>query len=291
MVFTPKFVDLVRNVAIVEGAGPVTLGAAVSGFTGLADAVGVGEQFYYCIQGVEKFEEREVGRGTMQADGTVAREPIGGVATEFTGGTKTIALVAPAEWFAKLEALSGELDAALPGALKTRSALEVESSLGVGEDARVVGDLTVDGTTYAKGNLTVGGSLNVTSPNTAFGPNVGEPSDSNFYIDHTNYNGFLNFRSWLAGLPQVDGWLRGRRDIGLEVSGRDGVSLLHNGTNIASVTSSALNLASGKVLQINGVQVVGPRQNAISDDVSGSTNQATVNAILAALRIHGLIAA
>jgi hypothetical protein len=69
MPFTPKFVDLVRNVTTVQGTGPVTLGATLSGYSSLADAVAAGEQFYYCIQGIDKPAEREVGRGTMQADG------------------------------------------------------------------------------------------------------------------------------------------------------------------------------------------------------------------------------
>jgi hypothetical protein len=41
------------------------------------------------------------------ADGRVAREPISGALTNFTNGTKTIALVAAAEWFAKLEGSGG----------------------------------------------------------------------------------------------------------------------------------------------------------------------------------------
>ena len=103
MPFTPKFVDLVRNSTSVTGTGPVTLGSAISGFTGLAAALSVGEQFYYCIQGVDKPAEREVGRGTMQANGTIARQPISGALTNFTTGAKTIAMVAAAEWFARLE--------------------------------------------------------------------------------------------------------------------------------------------------------------------------------------------
>ena len=103
MTFTPKFVDLVRNIASVIGSGPVTLGQAVSGFSSLADAVGAGEQFYYCLQGVDKPQEREVGRGTMQSDGKVARLAIANALTNFTSGAKTIALVTPAEWFARAD--------------------------------------------------------------------------------------------------------------------------------------------------------------------------------------------
>ena len=104
MPFTPKFVDMVRNLTTSTGTGAVNPGSAVSGFTSLSAAVATGEQFYYCIQGIEKPAEREVGRGTMQANGTIAREVISGALTNFTTGTKTIALVTAAEWFAKVEA-------------------------------------------------------------------------------------------------------------------------------------------------------------------------------------------
>jgi hypothetical protein len=106
MPFTPKFVDLVRNLTAITGTGPVTLGSAVNGFTSLAAAVSVGEQFYYCIQGLDMPSEREVGRGPMQANGTVARQPISGTLTNFTTGAKTIAMVAAAEWFARLEGVA-----------------------------------------------------------------------------------------------------------------------------------------------------------------------------------------
>lgn len=107
MTFTPKFVDLVRNFTASTGTGPVAPGAAVSGYTGIAAALSPGDQFYYCLQSVDKPQEREVGRGTLLADGKIAREPISGALTSFTGGTKTIALVAAAEWFGKLEQEAG----------------------------------------------------------------------------------------------------------------------------------------------------------------------------------------
>lgn len=103
MPFTPKFVDMARNLTTVQSSAPVTLGSAVAGFTSIGDALSAGDQFYYCIQGVDKPAEREVGRGTMQANGTIVREAISGSLNNFSSGTKTIALVAAAEWFTKLE--------------------------------------------------------------------------------------------------------------------------------------------------------------------------------------------
>lgn len=103
MPFTPKFVDMVRNLTTSTGTGAINLGSTPSGFTGLSAALSTGDQFYYCIQGVDKPSEREVGRGTMLANGTIARDAISGGLTNFTPGTKTIALVTAAEWFAKIE--------------------------------------------------------------------------------------------------------------------------------------------------------------------------------------------
>lgn len=107
MAFMPKFIDLVKNSTTVQGSGAVTLGAALSGFTGFASACVTGDQFYYCLQGIDKPAEREVGRGTFQSDGTISRDAaLGGPLKNFSSGTKTIALVAAGEWYAKLESLA-----------------------------------------------------------------------------------------------------------------------------------------------------------------------------------------
>lgn len=105
--FTPRFADLVRNFTSTAGTGNLVLGAAAPGFTGFASALKPGDRFYYSVVGLEKTEESEVGRGTLQADGSIARQPISGVLTNFTTGTKTVALVAAAEWFGAIEAGRG----------------------------------------------------------------------------------------------------------------------------------------------------------------------------------------
>lgn len=104
MSFTPKFVDLVRNYTTTVGTGNFVLGPSVTGYTSFATAVQPGESFYYSVLGFDRPNEREIGRGTMQADRTIKREPIGGALTNFTNGTKTIALIAAAEWFETIQA-------------------------------------------------------------------------------------------------------------------------------------------------------------------------------------------
>ena len=118
MAFTPKFVDLVRNYSTTTGTGNFALGAAVNGFAGFASALQPGDSFYYSAIGVEKPAEREVGRGVLQANGTISREPISGAKTSFTTGTKTISLIAAAEWFNAIQAGSGSGGASAEPAIR-----------------------------------------------------------------------------------------------------------------------------------------------------------------------------
>jgi hypothetical protein len=103
--FQPKFFDLVRNYTDTEGTDDFLLGAAATGFTSFVDACQPGDQFYYSAVGVEKPDEREVGRGTLLTGGVVAREPVGGVKTAFSSGSKSLALVAASEWYDSVDEL------------------------------------------------------------------------------------------------------------------------------------------------------------------------------------------
>jgi hypothetical protein len=105
--FQPKFLDLVRNYTSTTGTGNLVLSGAVAGFADCAAALEPGDRFYYSVTGIENTTESEVGRGTMQADGTIARDPIDGRLTNFSKGTKTVALVAAAEWFESVGAARG----------------------------------------------------------------------------------------------------------------------------------------------------------------------------------------
>lgn len=116
--FQPRFVDLVRNYTSTAGTGNLVLGDAAPGFTGFASALQPGDRFYYSVAGLEKTDESEVGRGTLQADGTISREPISSVPTSFSPGRKTIALVAAAEWYEAVDGARAALQSA-----PTRTAL------------------------------------------------------------------------------------------------------------------------------------------------------------------------
>jgi hypothetical protein len=113
--FQPKFVDLVRNISTTTGTGNFILGPAVAGYNSFTSACAIGDGFYYSAIGLDRPSEREVGRGTLLAGGAISRDPIGGVRTNFSNGTKSIALIAAAEWFTQVQAGAG--------AAATRSAL------------------------------------------------------------------------------------------------------------------------------------------------------------------------
>ncbi len=117
--FNPKFVDLVRNYTTTVGTGDFALGPAVNGFTGLAAALSAGDRFYYACVGIDKPAEREVGRGTLTAGGTIVREPVTGTKTSFTTGNKAIALVAAAEWYTALATLADQVASLGSGGTKS----------------------------------------------------------------------------------------------------------------------------------------------------------------------------
>ena len=119
--FQPKFVDLVRNTTTTVGTGNFALGPAATGYSSFMTACQPGDSFYYSAIGVDAPNEREVGRGVLLANGTISREPISGPKTSFSGGTKTIALIAAAEWFSQVQASTG---------VATRGALAVMRGQG-----------------------------------------------------------------------------------------------------------------------------------------------------------------
>jgi hypothetical protein len=119
MAFAPTFSDLVRNYTTTTGPGNFVLGAEVTGYRSFASAVKPGDNFYYSAIGVDKPSEFEVGRGIMQDDGTISRDPLTGAPTNFSGGYKTVALIAAAEWYETVQAGS----ALAPASAATRQEL------------------------------------------------------------------------------------------------------------------------------------------------------------------------
>ncbi|HEX5257588.1 MAG TPA: hypothetical protein VFW35_02270 [Sphingomicrobium sp.] len=139
-VFQPKFVDLVRNFTTTVGTSDFVLGPAVNGFTGFAAALKVGDSFYYSALGVDKPAETEVGRGTLLANGIIARGPISGAKTNFSSGTKSIALIAAAEWFANGQALAASVSPVGQSLISAASASDARTALALGSASLLDGD-------------------------------------------------------------------------------------------------------------------------------------------------------
>ena len=117
--FQPRFVDLVRSYTSTVGTADFNLGSAPNGYIGFADACAAGDQFYYSAIGIDKPAEYEIGRGVLQANGVISRDPISGTKTNFTTGIKSVALIAAAEWFGATQAAAESA----PSAAASRSAL------------------------------------------------------------------------------------------------------------------------------------------------------------------------
>jgi hypothetical protein len=81
-------------------------------------------------------------------------------------------------------------------------------------------------------------------------------------------------------------------DSSIYLSGVGGIKFQHNGTLIADVTPTAFNLVAGKVLKVNGMQVVGMRGATLPADATDLASAiALINAIKARMVGHGLVAA
>jgi hypothetical protein len=150
--FQPKFVDLVRNSTTSTGIGNFTLGPPVAGYTSFTAACQVGDRFYYSAVSTDKPAEHEVGRGTLLAGGIINREPISGAKTNFSNGTKSVALIAAADWYQQAQQLMAA-SSRLPLTAMDRAALAAAPTTA----AAVLGEHGREGLfTWAIGDRTAG---------------------------------------------------------------------------------------------------------------------------------------
>lgn len=119
----------------------------------------------------------------------------------------------------------------------------------------------------------------------------GEGAPGMLHVDGTAFSGGAGTHP-ISGTPSFAGLCLLSYTNNAPVAVRDGsagyVTLDLQGTD-PEISMPSLGLTNGGLV-VGGKRVVGPQHRAIRDDRSGAPNQATVNAILAALRAHGLIA-
>lgn len=108
----------------------------------------------------------------------------------------------------------------------------------------------------------------------------------------TGTSGFITFRLFYSQ-PSTSVDIMLDNSLGPEplfaIRNYSGDSLLSVGNLIDIEAANNINLASGKVLKVNGTQVVGAQQAAIADATDAATTMARLNDLLAACRAHGII--
>jgi len=102
------FADLVREACQGTGIGDLALAGPLPGHRAFAAVVPAGARFHYCIAGVTRPEQWEIGEGVLGSGGSLLRMPLSssaaGDAVDFSPGLKTVALVVAAAWFSGQEA-------------------------------------------------------------------------------------------------------------------------------------------------------------------------------------------
>lgn len=123
----------------------------------------------------------------------------------------------------------------------------------------------------------------------ACGQQLGAAADYNAFVDFTGTLGNLLFRKWNAGLATTRAAIQAHETLGMFLVGNPNVYFSCDGNPCGGFEPGGLNLVSTQGLRVDSTKVVGAQVGPIGDDVSGAPNESIVNAILAALRSHGLI--
>lgn len=128
---------------------------------------------------------------------------------------------------------------------------------------------------------------------TILGSQVGSAVNNNVFIETTGTDGILTIRRWVAGVATTLATVQGNNVNGMYLNGFPAIRFFTGpgaGTYCGVIDEDGLDLPLAQGLRVNSTKVVGGQQAPINNDTSGAANQGTVNAILTALRNHGLIA-
>ena len=167
-----EMADLVREVCMDAGTGPLALGGPLQGYRAFAAALNAGATFPYVIQGVADPGQWEAGSGTIDGAGRLVRTPhassAGGAAVDFVAGEKHVGLALHADWVARVEAHGHAIDAidGLASALAGKqvgsgelSAIAALTTTGFGRGALTLGDAAAFRSYIGAGTSSTGGTV------------------------------------------------------------------------------------------------------------------------------------
>lgn len=159
-----------------------------------------------------------------------------------------------------------------------------QNMLGIGGNCTFAGPWlrAALGAVQLKGRVWFQGNLDVESGQINWGRSDQDRLEQFYALNGTSQNYYMG-----AGTSYVGGFQANPFYMGLQSYGeiRFRIGGQYAPVDVAKVQAGGLYLQAGKKLYVNDVQVVADRRPAIANHAS----DATVNAILAALRAHGLI--
>jgi hypothetical protein len=134
--------------------------------------------------------------------------------------------------------------------------------------------------------------------NAVFGnPFEAVPRDNTIPIETTGANGSIIIRHWAGGVATIPANFQGHSGSGMFLTGDPAISFFVPDGLAGGIDAAGFNIY-GRVLKIDGLQVVGPRQGAIGNAVNAAAapTQAEFNALVGIVNdlrdmavAHGLI--
>jgi hypothetical protein len=149
--------------------------------------------------------------------------------------------------------------------------LHAAGATGCGRVTSRLGQLAAFPNFYTEGSITADGATH------SFGPKAGAALDTGLFMESTNVLNSISGRSWLGGVPQVDGTIQTFRGFGIDINGNgQWVRFKVNGSDIGTFQSDGLHVTgigafSGGLTAANlsgtnsGDQVI-----TLTGDVTGS---------------------
>ena len=108
---------------------------------------------------------------------------------------------------------------------------------GCGRVTSRLGQLAAFPNFYTEGSITADGATH------SFGPKTGTALDTGLFMESTNVLNAISGRSWLGGVPQVDGYIQTFRGFGIDINGNGQWARFKvNGSDIGTFQSDGLHV-------------------------------------------------